>query len=285
VVRLDGAAAVKLLPRLLPLLDGTRTVDEIVGCLGAAVRPAVEHALELLEEHGLLRDGPAVADGGDTVARLLAASASERSELELTRILAAAQVGVAGSGRAAAEVARSLRGAGIERVVQVDWGRATRADLVFAAPAREELEYLEAWNRVALAAESPWLQLLPFDGRFAAVGPLFVPGETCCYMCYSLRRQANVPYPGEFAALEATPLSASTPPPLVAALAGLTALVASRWLTTADPALPGRLFAVELRPGPSVEAHHVYRVPRCPACAPASVRPLPWFKETGAAVA
>src|SRR2546423_3000938 len=126
VVRLDGAAATKLLPRLLPLLDGTRTVDEIAACLGEPIRPAVEHALELLEEHGLLLDGPAEADGGDTVARLVAATGPHRSESELARVLALSRVGVAGVGRGAEEVARALRGAGIERVSRADWKRVPR---------------------------------------------------------------------------------------------------------------------------------------------------------------
>src|SRR2546423_15039883 len=101
VGRLDGAAATKLLPRLLPLLDGTRTVDEIVACLGEPIRPAVEHALELLEEHGLLLSGPPEAEGGDTVARLLAASGPQRPEPELPRAPPLSRVGVAGAGRGA----------------------------------------------------------------------------------------------------------------------------------------------------------------------------------------
>src|SRR6266849_5924849 len=42
VVRLDGAATRRLLPALLPLLDGTRTVDQVVTCVGEPARPAVE---------------------------------------------------------------------------------------------------------------------------------------------------------------------------------------------------------------------------------------------------
>src|SRR5205823_957378 len=147
--------------QLLPLLDGTRTVDEIVACLGEPIRPAVEHALELLEEHGLLLSGPPEAEGGDTVARLLAASGPQRPEPELARVLALSRVGVAGAGRGAEEVARALRGAGIERVTRTDWKRLPRVDLVVAAPGRDECARLESWNRVALAAELPWLQILP----------------------------------------------------------------------------------------------------------------------------
>jgi bacteriocin biosynthesis cyclodehydratase domain-containing protein len=282
VVRLDGAAATKLLPQLLPLLDGTRTIDEIVACLGERIRPAIEHALHVLEEHDLVLDGPAETEP-DTVARLLAAAGPQRSEGALARVLGISHVAVAGAGATAAETARALRGAGVGTVSRASWDEAPPVDLVVAAPARDEIGRLEDWNRAALNAELPWLQLLPFDGRFAAVGPLFLPHQTCCRACYALRRRANVPYPDEFEAVESAAPTAATPPPLRAVLAGFAALVAARWLATADPALPGRLFAIELRHGPGVSAHHVFRVPRCPACSQGAVRPLPWFKESGVA--
>jgi bacteriocin biosynthesis cyclodehydratase domain-containing protein len=278
VVRLDGAAATKLLPQLLPLLDGTRTVDEIVACLGERIRPAVERALAVLDEHRLLIDGEAAPDGEDSVARLLAASA-RRSDAVVAQRLAACSVAVAGRGRAAVEVARALHGAGIGNVFRAGWNEAPLADLAVAAPAADEVSRLPEWNRATLAAELGWLQLLPFDGRFVAIGPLFLPGETCCLACYRLRRWANVAYPDEFEAVEAVPVGAAMPPPLQGVAAGLGALLAARWLALGDPALPGRLFALELRQGPAISAHHVYRAPRCPECASASVSPLPWFKE------
>jgi bacteriocin biosynthesis cyclodehydratase domain-containing protein len=281
VVRLDGAAATKLLPRLLPLLDGTRTVDEVVASLGERIRPAVEHALALLDEHRLLVEGAPASDGDDSAARLLAAAA-RRSEAELAERLAVASVAVLGSGRAAAEVARALHGAGIGHVVRGEWTAAPSGDLAVAAPAGDEVSRLREWNRVALAAQLPWLQLLPFDGRFAAIGPLFLPRETCCHACYRLRRWANVAFPDEFEAVEAAPVAASTPAPLHGVVAGLGALVAARWLALADPVLPGKLFALELRQGPAISAHHVYRAPRCPDCAVVSAHPLPWFKEAHA---
>src|SRR5262249_23918384 len=51
VVALEGAAVRTLLPHLLPLLDGTRTYDELAARLGVAARPALDHALETLASH------------------------------------------------------------------------------------------------------------------------------------------------------------------------------------------------------------------------------------------
>src|SRR5215212_11093017 len=74
VVALEGAAVSTLLPPLLPLLDGTRTVDEIAERIGNAARPALNRALGTLASHGLLAEGPSSpADVRDT-AHAIAAS-------------------------------------------------------------------------------------------------------------------------------------------------------------------------------------------------------------------
>jgi hypothetical protein len=58
VVALEGGAVRTLLPALLPILDGTRTIDALVERLGLAARPAIDRALEVLVSHGLLVEGP-----------------------------------------------------------------------------------------------------------------------------------------------------------------------------------------------------------------------------------
>jgi bacteriocin biosynthesis cyclodehydratase domain-containing protein len=283
VVRLEGAAARTLLPALLPLLDGTRTLDEVVACLGEPVRPAVESALRLLTEHRLLVEGPPGPehDPAAAAASFVAAATGSRTPAAIADALRRARVAVVGSGALAAEAARALRAGGIAAIADVGGP----VDLVVAAPSAAESGVLAGWNRSALARGVPWLQVLPFDGRFGAVGPLFVPGETCCHGCYLIRRHANVPYPGEFDPLEASPVAAGTPAPLRAVLAGIAALVATRWLASRDSLLPGSLFALEVVEGVSVTRHVVHRVPRCPACSPAAEggRPLPWFPEVGVA--
>src|SRR5204862_290297 len=69
-------------------------------------------------------------------------------------------------------------------------------------PGNDEIAALSRWNQCALDVGQPWLLTLPFDGRFAAVGPLFLPGDTCCYECFRLRRLAGLDYDDEFWALE-----------------------------------------------------------------------------------
>jgi bacteriocin biosynthesis cyclodehydratase domain-containing protein len=114
-----------------------------------------------------------------------------------------------------------------------------------------------------------------------------VPGETCCYACYRLRRRSNVPYLEEFDAVEAAPIAARVPPPVDAVVAGLAATLALRWLVVHDHALPGSFYAFELGLVLALQRHVVHRVPRCPACSGLDdvSPPLPWYKEVRAAVA
>ena len=286
VVVFEGKATTRLLPALLPLLDGTRTLDEIAAVLGEAAAPAIANAVAALAQHDLLTAPSTKARRArpfEEAATLIAATArGDRSPAEVEERLRRADAAVLGSGSLADQVTRSLCLSGLERTQRVgDWhDRQTRTDLVVVAPAPGELPLLADWNRAALATATPWLQVLPFDGSFAALGPLFVPGETCCYECYRLRRAANVACPEEFWALETATAAYPSAPFFEQAVAGIVAGLALRWLVERDPFLPGVFYAFELAPRPSITDHHVYRVPRCPACSGLAdvAPPPPWFE-------
>jgi bacteriocin biosynthesis cyclodehydratase domain-containing protein len=284
IVCLEGRAAERLLPALLPLLDGTRTVDEIVRALGEPVRPAVERALSELAANGVLTEGPPLAPRTPRpfsgTALLLASLRPGGPRLvEAAATVAGRLVAVAGEGTAGLEAARLLRSSGVE-VERAD-SVAPAVDLTVCVPAPAELFRLRDWNAQALSAGTPWLQLLPFDGRYAAVGPLYLPGDTCCYECFRLRRAANLDAGDELRLLEETPASSPTAPALDAVLGGLAALVALSWLVLRDHYAPAAFYAVELVPVLGLTVHHVHRVPRCPACSGLDdvASPLPWYKE------
>ena len=284
-VVLEGAAVRRLLPALLPLLDGTRTLEEIVAAVGSAAAEAVRRALALLTEKDLLVAGPPPGCAGEPRAAVeeLAAAAGVAPAGVAERI-AAARVAVAGGATAAGEVARLLRRAGIGTVRRPAFGDTGDGDdLVVVAPAAGELGALEDRNERALATGVPWLQLLPFDGRLAAVGPLFLPGETACWACYRIRRAGADGLAEAGRLLEAVPPRASAGPSLTAATAAVAADLVVRWLGLRDPRLPGVLFAVEPDRGLLSTAHEVLRVPRCPACSAAATLapPAPWFEAVG----
>jgi bacteriocin biosynthesis cyclodehydratase domain-containing protein len=270
IVDLGGSAV----DALVPLLDGTRTIDELATALAPLPRQVVEDLVATLAAEGVVVAGPPT---GDEEALREAALAGIAPSVAAKR-LASARISLAGTGPLRDELARLLPG----RVRCIRWDEpACAADLAVAAPAAEQLPELRAWNMRCLEAELPWLLVLPFNGRFAAVGPLFVPGETCCYACLARRRAAALPDPAEAFALELAPGRYPLGRSLAAALAGLACACATRWLARRDAALPGAFFALELQDGPALTRHRVLRVPRCEACSPASDGPplLPWASE------
>jgi bacteriocin biosynthesis cyclodehydratase domain-containing protein len=277
LVVLEGAAVAALLPALLPLLDGTRTGAELVAELGEAASPALELALETLGEYGLLVEGPDVEPGRRAAAWGIA-SLLDASPGAVAARLADARVDVVGSSPAGAAVARLLRAAGVDRVSCAGWESSRAVELTVVTPCPEEAGELDGWNRRANARGARWLPVLPWDGRLAAIGPLMVPGESCCYECLRRRRAANLEYGELVREFEATPVAARADPALDAIVAGVAANLALRWLGGGDRSLPGVLHAVEARPALALGAHPVLRVPRCPVCSPVerSAAPLPW---------
>jgi bacteriocin biosynthesis cyclodehydratase domain-containing protein len=284
IVCLEGGAAERLVPALLPLLDGTRTVDEIVAVLGEPVRPAVEHTLEELVDAGVLRAGPPLDTDlprpSKDAAELLASLRPGAEPLaDTAAAVAACSVAIVGDSAAGVEATRFLRlaGARIERRGRIDSG----VDLVVCAPAAGELPCLAAWNEQALAAAQPWLQILPFDGRYATVGPLYLPGDTGCYECFRRRRAAVLGAADELALLEKVPAAYPSGPAFDAVLGGLAAAVALHWLVLDDHYAPAGFYGLELLPTLALTVHHLHRVPRCEACSGVAdvASPLPWYKE------
>jgi bacteriocin biosynthesis cyclodehydratase domain-containing protein len=287
VLTFEGAAAKRLLPPLLPLLDGTRSVDEITELVGEPVRPAVLNALEQLNAGGVLAEGPPLpADLPRNVAAsssYLAAFFHGVSPAEVHDTLTSSTAVVVGSGPLGAEIARMLRSSGIGGVEHADrLPDPDPATLTIATPAPDELQRLRVWNDQALATGTPWLQVLPPDGRYASIGPLYVPEETACYVCFELRRASAIEFTEEFYALKDVPAAWPAAASLEAAVAGIAATCALRWLVHRDQFLPAGFYAFETATTLSLAHHYVRRVPRCPACSGLELvaPPLPWFKES-----
>ncbi len=284
IVCLAGRAGAALMPVLLPLLDGTRTLDEIVEVLGEPVRPAIDVALERLTEYDLVLEGPPLprtlpAPLAATAEFLASLRPGDLSPAEIAASLGSRAVAIVGTGAAAVEVTRLLRQSGVPVVREETISPGF--DLVVCAPTPAELPRLGDWNGQALDSDQPWLQVLPFDGRYAAVGPLYLPEETSCFECFRLRRLANLGAGDELRLLEATPATYPAAPAVGALIAGIATTMALEWLLLADHNVPSAFYAVELIPVLGVSLHHVHRVPRCPACSRLEdeAAPLPWHKE------
>jgi bacteriocin biosynthesis cyclodehydratase domain-containing protein len=277
LIVLEGGAVGTLLPALLPLLDGRRSLDDLAARLGPVVRPAIEQAVATLAEHG------AVVEGPDAPAELRAqalavAGAWGLPPAEAAERLQAASVEVVGAAAAGIEVARLLRSAGIDHVRPGSWRCRGRVELAVVAPAADELDRLPRWNAAALARGRRWLLLRPFDGHAATVGPLVVPGESACHECLLRRLGANLGLGSDIFEVETAPAAAVPDTPTEALLVALAAQIALRWLVGRDTTLPGRLHVLAARRRVDISEHHVLRVPRCAACSSVGwlPAPLPW---------
>lgn len=283
VISFEGKAASLLLPSLIPLLDGSRTVDEIVDAIGTAVAPATRRALTLMADKGALLEGrqPSTADGPASEAAIFAAETGGPSPAQVLATLALGEVSVAGTSSTAEEIVRILEATGLRPVRTVGMREAGHVDgLLVAAPNEEERAELTSVNTRRLELVRPWLQILPHDGRFVVVGPLFAPPSSACHTCYRLRRGACSGFESDFDAIEGEELRAASPAPLVAVAGGIAAALALRWLAWADPTLPGRFYTLETGAVLGLGYHQVLRVPRCPSCGIGSApMPTPWFNE------
>ena len=246
---------------------GRGRCDDVGAAVGERARPAVDRALELLAHHRLLVDGP-IADGGDaeaSSAASYAASVTRRiSPAGAAAALAGASVAVVGSGRAgrrgrAAAPPRRDRARGA-------LARRRRSDGHTSSSPHPRPTTRRCCRRSTVPASregQAWLQLLPYDGRLdrrrAALPPRLLGVRDVLRAAPRPRAPATRTTSRSSSAL---PLRASAPTPLLAVAAGLAATVALRWLTAADPSLPGHLHVVEGGHPLGVSSH---RVPACSA--------------------
>jgi len=294
-VTFSGRAATLLLPPLIGLLDGSRTVPQIVAALGQPVEPAVLQAVARLEEHDLLLDGPAPCAEGPSPVRTTVDAVSARTEGEVPpeevfRTLVLARVRIVG-GHIAVEIGRLLGRAGVQAVEVLGTGEELSSDpvdLLVVAPDAVDDPVLTAVNRAALETGQLWMQVLPLDGRRAAVGPLFLPGQTACHECFRMRRAATAQDReldrGWDALATAGAVSGSSPMSdgQVAILAGMATEFAVELLALGERAsTPRGGFFRTLTTGthgPELETHRIFRVPRCPECSTLNGfgAPQPW---------
>ncbi|WP_030668735.1 TOMM precursor leader peptide-binding protein [Streptomyces rimosus] len=194
---------------LAPLLDGTRSLDQVVEDAAAAL-PAEQTArlIARLSDAGLVSTRPDGAAAGGTAAEAAYWEAAGLDGAAATVARAAATVHAAAvGGTDLAALRRALRGTGLRTVPA---GRADTADLTvvlcddYLNPA---LRTVDAEHR---AAGRPWLPVMT-DGTRLWIGPFFGRSGQACWACladrlwrgrqveahvqHSLRRTGPVPRP------------------------------------------------------------------------------------------
>jgi bacteriocin biosynthesis cyclodehydratase domain-containing protein len=149
---------------------------------------------------------------------------------------------------------------------------AGEVDFIVAALEYFSSHTLHAVNAVAVRSEKPWISVY-MDGSEASVGPIYVPGETCCYNEFEIQHEATLSGMKDSYLLYKEEVDGETVRtahlvigPYLAMASGLATTGVMRFLTTGRSFLVERCNRIDFE-RLSVDYEQVFRLPRCPACA------------------
>ena len=286
---------VEAVKHLRPLLDGTRSVDELAGSGGAALLPGtLQFALKALRQRGVLQEGalPPALDAEqrrrfEPELRFLSHHVVD-AEPVLAR-LQAARVGLVGDPTLGAALRAGLAGVGVGHVAERPLESSADDqpdDLLIAAAATPASAFFEQVNAACLASGARWMRVA-LEGRLATLGPTIVPEQTACYTCLTLR-QAAYDEPPELEAYRQAVRAGGEPDegrldPLTATLVAQAVLETARLLSGFAPPVTFARQHVFEAATPRVTAHEVLRVPRCPSCGRKQSPRDPWDVRARAA--
>ncbi|PTL81181.1 TOMM precursor leader peptide-binding protein [Vitiosangium sp. GDMCC 1.1324] len=254
---------------VIPLLDGTRTVDELLGSLAHRL-PAAEifYVLARLEDMGFIRTAPpatppAVAAFWET----LGVDADVGA-----RRLRGARVAIHSLDPSAPQEILMSALSGLDIHAEQTAGE------VAIAPERGLSvllvdDYLnpklEAYNRSFLASQAPFV-LAKLHGPSAWLGPVFRPGHTGCWQCLAARLRQNRVIETYLERLHQRPIPRPYPhatvPPAAAAAAHLLSTEIVKWIALdGNCSLDGSLISLDFTTL-ATERHALVRRPQCIAC-------------------
>ena len=211
-----GRATKVLLPRLLPLLDGTRTLQQIAENLPDISFQAIYNALSLLYTRGLLEDSAAdpITNGENVNPQTLAFfrryvdnTRVNRSALQAQARLQQTEVIVFTFGPNAQETSvlltSLLRETGVSHVEAVscklsytelsEFMRAGQQNKLIVAfvEGEDDRAFLGGLDDICAEVGIPWLRAAFYDDQHLELGPYFERGETACYRCFTRAIQAK----------------------------------------------------------------------------------------------
>ena len=276
MLRLDGGVAVAVRDRILPELTRQRDRADLLAALADLPGAEVQRLLDRLIEAGMVVE----AGPGPAPAWLALLSTDAGTREALAARVASVRVLLVGAAAEAESIAVVLRGAGIPAIETVEPDGLRRDDLPGLIGGRDLVLCLvdpgwaavRAWvNRACLDAGVPALYVA-VEGSFAYVGPLVLPGEGPCYLCWRMRALSCA---DDFALAMAREESldeahrALRRPALPGLLDAVNGLVSREVLalTTSAlmPELAGRVVVLDQLAG-TRRAHPVVPRPDCPAC-------------------
>ena len=248
-----------LFETVAPLIDGRRSVDDIIDELQGQVSAAeVFYALTLLEKKGYLSESDHSLPAGESTFWAIQGISSETA----ARHLEETKVSVTGFGDVAVEPFLTLLESLHVRVGEVAGLGVVLTDDYL----RKELQ---AYNQESLRTGRPWMLCKPVGGQIL-IGPVFYPGQTGCWDCLAQRLRINRavetfvqrkqdrdrPFPVP---------SASTPATQQIAY-GMAATEVAKWIARREkPQQEGRILSLDVFSW-HTQFHPLIRQPECAAC-------------------
>ncbi len=217
---LRGKATKRLLPLLLPLLDGKRTLKEVVQAIPDAPPKLIFDMIALLYTRGLLEDSaadPVEFDAEGVNPQVLSyfrrnvdTTRVNHSALQSLERLASAQIAVMVYGtyaqEARVEICAQLQQTGIGMVRDLEWGtdlgilleqQADRRLVVVLVDGYEDQALFQNLDEQCARYSIPWLRAgIDLKRQVAEMGPYFERGETACYRCFARANAEVVEEPG-----------------------------------------------------------------------------------------
>lgn len=196
-----GSAATTILPRIIRMLDGSKTLEEVAAAMELSPQ-AVHNAVSLLYSRGLLVDGglDSQVDLSTIPASLLAffrrsvdITRINRNEVEAIGRLQTMRLGLVGAAEHAAPLVAQLKAFGFRHVETYTTRPPEEAtvDLFVALVSGQDDEgFLAALDDFCSAIHVPWLRVA-FTGVVAEIGPYFERNDGRCYRCFAAGRTVH----------------------------------------------------------------------------------------------
>ncbi len=276
-----------------PLLDGQRTVEEIVASRDPKYLPTtITFLLKMLRANGVLQEGvvspppplaPENLKENENMVQFF--SHFVLDPVGTLALLHQARVALIGSDSITSRVRKGLLSMGFGSLVAIEGlskktaydpsqlhkevtGQLKEVDFLIACQDTADYRFFQTLNTVCLETQTRWMHVA-ISGTKGLMGPTIVPHQSACYVCYDKRMASNASeLQGYLAYQKQTEPSKSEGflSPLWSTLAEQVTLEVARIISGfAPPKTIGRLYEFEATT-PVVEGHDVLRLPRCPAC-------------------
>jgi bacteriocin biosynthesis cyclodehydratase domain-containing protein len=246
--------------KIVPLIDGQRSTDEIVDALMGEVDAAkVYYVVNDMESKGCLTE--ATPDIPVSVAAFWHGAGIEpAAELAALRDRGVAVLPIGELDSAAMLSALEAMGVKLRTQEHADLWLVLTDDYLRAD--------LASINAAALQANRAWL-LVRVTGRELWLGPLFQPGKTGCWVCMRRRLECNLAvhrFIAEKKKLATPPFTAlGALPATQSAACQMAAVMAAQFLAGAASGLAGKVLSLDWATH-TAHTHALVRHPHCPAC-------------------